>query len=145
MGVFSKLFKWVMSLLTKLWKLVKKIAPIVLLGLALVCAFAGEWPLAVLFAGASLLLFPGETAELAAKAVKAVGTVASTAAEAVGSAVGVGVSSLASASGLIGMVALGFLLWLFFNRERRADESEGKTEGPAFSRDAPRFQEGYAL
>lgn len=143
MGVFSKLFKWVMSLLTKLWKLVKKIAPIVLLGLALVCAFAGQWPLAALFAGASLLLFPKETGEVATKAVKAIGTVASTAAQAVGSAVGVGVSSLASASGLIGVVVLGFFLWLFFNRKKKADESDGKKEGPEVPQDAPRLQEGY--
>lgn len=144
MGVFSKLFKWVMSLLTKLWKLVKKIVPIVLLGLALVCAFAGQWPLAALFAGASLLLFPKETAEVAAKAVKAVGTVASTAATAIGSAVGAGVSSLASASGLIWMVALGFFLWLFFNRKKEVDESDGKEEGPGIPQDVPRLQEGYA-
>lgn len=143
MEVFSKLFKWVMSLLTKLWKLVKKIAPIVLLGLALVCAFAGEWPLAVLFAGASLLLFPKETAEVATKAVKAVGAVASTAAEAIGSAVGTGVSSLASASGFIGMVALGFFLWLFLNRKKSADEPDGKEEGPEVPRDAPRLQGSY--
>lgn len=143
MEVFSKLFKWVMSLLTKLWKLVKKVAPIILLGLALVCAFAGEWPLAVLFAGASLLLFPKETAEIATKAVEAVGTVASTAAKAIGSAVGTGVSSLASASGLIGMVALGSFLWLFLNRKKKEDESDGKEEGPGVLQDAPRLQGVY--
>lgn len=141
MSFFTKIFSWISKLLSKLFDLVKKILPIVLLaaavwlglgfGIPVAWLVAGALPLegagaALLLAGSSFLVAPGETSEVLSKAVGAVGDVASDVASTIvdvaSSAAG---ALLSSPIGIAALVIGG--LWLF------GGKSDRKENVPVFS------------
>lgn len=134
MSIFSSLFGWITSLLAKIWNLLKKILPIILLACAIYFGlgfsiaagwlFAGS-PLisgagaALLSLGASFLIAPGETAEVLGKAVTAAADVASDVAVGLADVVSSGLGAFFSSPAALALGA-GAALW-FFMRNKKED------------------------
>lgn len=130
------IFKWLFKLLERLWNLIKKVLPVIMLGLALYLVAIG--PLAIPFlgltlsgttaalalAGASFLIAPGETADVVSRAAEGIGDVASTVAVEAGDAIGSLVSSTLSSSSIISLVAGGLLLWWLVTKKDKKKEKE---------------------
>lgn len=140
------IFKWLFKLLERLWNLIKKVLPVVMLGLALYLVAIGPLAIPLLgltlsgttaalaLAGASFLIAPGETADVVSRAAEGIGSAASAVAVEAGDAIGSFVSSALNASSIIPLVAGGFLLW-WFVAKRDKDKDEAAADGKG----------GYAL
>lgn len=129
---FTAIFAWVGELFTKLWSLMKKILPYVLLALAVwfslglgipALGIVGGWEAALLALGTSFVLAPDETSTLLSAGVAAMGDVLTTAGTAVGDALGATASSLFTSSGLL-WIALG--VGAYFIWKNSKDTSEDK-------------------
>ena len=135
------IFKWLFKLLEKLWNLIKKVLPVIMLGLALYLVAIGPLTIPLLgitlsgttaalaLGGASFLLAPGETAEVVSKAAEGIGAVASSVAAEAGAALGTLVSSTVSATSLIPLAVGGVFAWWFFTREKKDDRDPDSEKG----------------
>lgn len=136
------IFKWLFKLLERLWNLIKKVLPVIMLGLALYLVAIGPLAIPLLgltlsgttaalaLAGASFLIAPGETADVVSRAAEGIGSVASTVATEAGDAIGSFVSSALSTSSIIPLVAGGLLLWWFVaKKDKKEDEAVMDEEG----------------
>lgn len=133
--MFDSLFGWLLDLLAKVWNLLKKVLPYVLLAAAAFVALGGAIPLSLLItglgtlegaaaaiglAGASFLFAPGESAEVISEAAGAVGDAASSVVAAgVDVADGL-VSGLLTSSSFLMIAGLG-LLFLFMKKEKKEE------------------------
>lgn len=136
------IFDWLFKLLERLWNLVKKVLPVVMLGLALYLVAIGPLTIpflgltlsgttaALALAGASFLIAPGETADVVSRAAEGIGSVASTVAAEAGDAIGSLVSSTLNASSIIPLIVGGFLLWwLVAKRDEKNEETATNGKG----------------
>lgn len=133
---FTAIFSWVGDLFTKLWDLMKKILPYVLLALAVwfslglgipALGIVGGWEASLLALGASFVLAPDETSALLSSGVTAMGDVLTTAGTAVGDALGATASSLFTSSGLI-WVALGVGAYFIWKGSKDTARNEEKSQ-----------------
>lgn len=135
MGIFN----WLFDLLGRLWKLIKKILPYILLAMALYLAFVGP----ILFlglqgvgaalglAGASFLFAPGETAEVFSKAVAGVGDAAQAVVTEAGDLLGAAVDAVLSGTGIItALVAAGVVWWLLSRRKKEKGDRVSEPADP---------------
>lgn len=136
------IFKWLFKLLERLWNLIKKVLPVIMLGLALYLVAIGPLTVPLLgltlsgttaalaLAGASFLIAPGETADLVSRAAEGIGSAASAVAVEAGEAIGSFVSSSLSASSIVPMIAGGlFLWWIVTKRDKKEEEKSVEEKG----------------
>jgi hypothetical protein len=128
MSFLSGIFDWIGRVLRKIFDVIKKILPYVLLGIAIWLALGlpfaipalgilieGTLGNALLVAGASFLFAPGETTELIGGALDAVGDAAVDVVETVVEVAG-GAAGAVLGSPLV-LAGLAFAAWWFFLRD----------------------------
>lgn len=124
--IVSRVFSWIGDLFTKLFDMIKKILPYILIALAIwfslglgipALGIAGGWTSAALALGASFVVAPDETGALLSSAASAMGDVLSTVATGVGSAAGDLTSSFATSSGLLTLALFGFGAYLLLSSD----------------------------
>lgn len=135
-NVFSEVFSWLGDLFTKLFDMIKKILPYILVALAIwfslglgipALGIAGGWTSALLALGASFVLAPDETAAILSSAASAMGDVLSTVATKVGSAAGDLTSSFASSSGIFTLALVGLGMYLLLSSDDKDEPKPDKS------------------
>lgn len=133
-NVFSEIFSWIGDLFTKLFSMMKKILPYILIALAIwfslglgipALGIAGGWTSALLALGTSFVLAPDESAAVLSSAASAMGDVLSTVATEVGSAAGDLTFSFVSSSGIFTLALVGLGMYLLLSSD---DEDEPKPD-----------------
>lgn len=132
------IFKWLFNLLARLWKLIKKILPYILLAMAIYLVAVGPivWAAVGLelsgtaaalgLVGASFLIAPGETAEVVSSAVDGVGDVAAKVVTEAGDLIGTAVSSVFGGSFLTWLLIGAAVLFVVPSRKRKEERESGE-------------------
>lgn len=135
----DKIFGWIGDLFTKLWSLVKKILPYVMLALAIYFTFGGSLVLlgmtlsgygaAIAAVGISFLVAPEETVDVATGVAEDVGTAAGSI---IGAAAGGLSSSLFGGNGVLVAIAVAVGVWWLLSGDEpeklNQERAEPKTD-----------------
>lgn len=140
--MFAKIFDWIKKLFRKLLSLIKKILPVVMLLLAVWLALgmpftipllgeviAGTTANALLVAGASFLLAPGETAKLVSNVAAGLGSAAGAVAAAAAGAASTGIGAFFQSPVGIGVLAFG--VWFLLLRDKKDEPGGNGAQGGA--------------
>lgn len=139
------LLKWLFDLLARLWKLIKKVLPYILLAMAIYLVAVGPIVFAAVgleltgtaaalgLAGASFLIAPGETAAAVSKAAEGIGDIAATVVTEAGGLLGTAISSVFGGWSWIWLLAAAFVVFFVFSR--REQEQNGPDEDVWFEED----------